>query len=331
VINVKNFNILYFAKKIKNLFIILISVLILSIASLILIIRYIPYYSDVKALVVNSLMTTGSHKHFAKLFASNSDINKIYNAKSLTNNIRITDPSKIHIKYKNSKSVTLYKITSKNYKGYLLEIADPLRIHVGTTNSILKYGQLTTTIAKQHNALAAINGGGFLDDNGSGNGGTPVGIIIQDGKLKFKSDKTKYYTDVIGFTKSGVLVTGHEHTSKILNMHLANAVSFKPVLIVNGIPTIKSGNGGFGISSRTAIGQTADGKVLLLVVDGRRFNSIGATLLDVQKVMLKFKAYNAANLDGGSSTTLYYNGKIINHPSDFSIERTVVSTFYVSQ
>ena len=66
---------------------------------------------------------------------------------------------------------------------------------------------------------------------------------------------------------------------------------------------------------------------MFLVIDGRQIHSLGATLRDVQDVLLKYGAYTAANLDGGSSTTMYYNGKVINRPSDALGERAVPSVF----
>ena len=93
---------------------------------------------------------------------------------------------------------------------------------------------------------------------------------------------------------------------------------------------IKHGDGGWGISPRSAIGQRKDGTALFLVVDGRQPGySIGATLADMQNIMYKQGAYIAANLDGGSSTTLYYNGKVVNKPADLLGERMIPTSFIV--
>jgi exopolysaccharide biosynthesis protein len=112
-------------------------------------------------------------------------------------------------------------------------------------------------------------------------------------------------------------------------MKIRDAISFGPALIINGKPLIKKGDGGWGIAPRTAIGQRKDGTILLLVIDGRQKSSIGATLKDVQNVLLEYGAYNAANLDGGSSTTMYYNGNLINSPSDILGERAIPSAFII--
>ena len=103
---------------------------------------------------------------------------------------------------------------------------------------------------------------------------------------------------------------------------------YGPTLIVNGEPTLVNGSGS-GINPRTAIGQCADGSVLLLVIDGRQINSIGATFADVIEVMLEYGAVNAYNLDGGSSTVLYYNGEYVNSASPLTGSRLIPTAFIV--
>ena len=93
-------------------------------------------------------------------------------------------------------------------------------------------------------------------------------------------------------------------------MGVRDAISFGPILIVNGEPTEVTGSGG-GLNPRTAIGQRADGAVLLLVIDGRQANSLGANYGDLINVMTEYGAVNAANLDGGSSSLLVYNNEVI--------------------
>lgn len=83
----------------------------------------------------------------------------------------------------------------------------------------------------------------------------------------------------------------------------------------------------WGVASRTAIGQKADGSLLLLVTDGRTKESMGATVKDVQNLLLEQGAVNAALLDGGSLATMYFDGNVVNDPSEG--EKIVSSTFLV--
>ena len=100
---------------------------------------------------------------------------------------------------------------------------------------------------------------------------------------------------------------------------MVDAVEFGPFLIVNGIPSEVSGNGGWGYANRTAIGQRKDGIVLFLVIDGRGANgSNGISIADMISLFEKYGAYNAANLDGGGSSTLTINNNLINDPRGYN-------------
>lgn len=119
---------------------------------------------------------------------------------------------------------------------------------------------------------------------------------------------------MVGFTNDNKLVLGKFSKSEALNMGIRDAVEFGPFLIINGEASKVLGNGGWGIAPRTAIGQRQDGIVLFLVINGRIPTSIGADMNDLIEIMQKYGAYNAANMDGGSSTELVINNKIINKP-----------------
>ena len=82
-------------------------------------------------------------------------------------------------------------------------------------------------------------------------------------------------------------------------------------MIINGEKRELSGKGS-GQNPRTAIGQRKDGSVLILVTDGRGKNGhLGATASDLIEIMAEYGAVNAANVDGGSSSSLYYNKKYL--------------------
>ena len=113
-------------------------------------------------------------------------------------------------------------------------------------------------------------------------------------------------------------------------MGAVEGITFGPPLIVDGKKMITEGDGGWGVGPRTAIGQKKDGTVLFLVVDGRQPGySLGATLRDVQDILYEQGCYIAANLDGGSSSTLFYNGSVVNKPADLLGERMIPTTFIV--
>ena len=134
---------------------------------------------------------------------------------------------------------------------------------------------------------------------------------------------------MVALTNTGKLLVGLHSVKDMKKAGVTEAVSFGPALIVNGKKTITKGDGGWGIAPRTAIAQRKDGAIILLVIDGRQVNSLGATLREVQDLLYEYGAYNATNLDGGSSSTLFYKDEVINNPCDSLGERSVPSIIYV--
>ena len=108
-----------------------------------------------------------------------------------------------------------------------------------------------------------------------------------------------------------MLRVGDFTTEQAKELMLRDAVSFGPVLVMNGEPANITSTSS-GLNPRTAIGQRADGAVLLLVLDGRQTDSLGATYQDEIDIMVKYGAVNALNLDGGTSSAMYLNGERVN-------------------
>lgn len=289
-------------------------------------------FSEVKRTVVGASWTTLSHQYIAKFFLSDKAINEIIGSSYAV------DPTEkgeelqmLKLGQNHDNRIEVYNIDGGDYIGKLMIVHDPTRIITGYSSKLPDSGETTSQLAKNNGAVAGINAGGFLDRGWTGTGGTPLGFIIHNGEIiqnQYKNDKVKQET--VAFTKEGMLIVGKHSMEQLKELGVKEGVSFGPPLIVNGKPTIKNGDGGWGIAPRTAIGQKATGEVLLLVIDGRSIESLGATLRDEQEILLKYGAVNAANLDGGSSATMYYNGKVINKPSDKLGERTVPSAFLVA-
>nr|MDD6335928.1 phosphodiester glycosidase family protein [bacterium] len=208
----------------------------------------------------------------------------------------------------------LVNLSGNGYKGYMLIVTDPTRVSLAVSKSLGSYGQRMVEMAADHDALAIINGGEFDDPEGHGNGGTPAGCLVQNGQPLFLSEEGRW--NIIGLNQDHVLVLGNYSFEEMQAAGIVDAVTFGyvPYLIVNGEPSKVVGNGGSGLNPRTAIGQRADGAILMLVIDGRQPSSIGATQKDVMDIMLDFGAVNAANLDGGSSSVMVIEGNVINSP-----------------
>ncbi len=191
--------------------------------------------------------------------------------------------------------------------------------------------QLTELVAK-YGGVAGTNAGGFNDENGRGNGGVPQGLVISGGALLHTAREGERYNVVVGFDADHILHVGTMTADEALAQGLTDAVSFRThdglasSLIING--EVQSKNLGGGVNPRTAIGQCADGSVLLLVLDGRSINTLGATMQDVADIMLEYGAVNAGNLDGGSSV-MVYDGEIINNCASVTGPRNIPTAFIV--
>jgi len=220
--------------------------------------------------------------------------------------------------------VELIEVTGIGYKGYMLVVQDPMRVYIGTPNNFSGAGLTVPQHVEKDNALAGINAGGFYDPAGGGSGGRPEGIVIKGGAFKWGENLGREC--VMGIDKDGVLHVGYMTAAAAKNLGLQEAVSFGPALIINGTPQKIPYS---GVNPRTAIGQRADGAILLLVVDGRQIDSVGATYYNLIDIFLEFGAVNAGNLDGGSSTLMVYEGEVVNTGPTMINPRRMPTTFLV--
>ena len=288
-------------------------------------------FENLKKTLVGMSWNTLRHQYIAKFFLSDDAIQRILGSSAVVDPVEQGEEvQQINFEENHSGTIKIYNIDGGSFKGKMAVVYDPTKVVVGYSEFIPKRGETTSSIAKRNKAILAINAGGFMDLQWTGTGGAPMGFIIHDGKVVYNEVKNEdVKQDSAVFTEKGMLIVGKHSIKQLLKLGAKEGVSFGPPLIVNGKPTISKGDGGWGISPRTAIGQREDGAVLFLVIDGRSLGSLGATLRDVQDILLQYKAVNAVNLDGGSSTTMYFNGKLINRPSDALGERTVPSVFMV--
>lgn len=225
-------------------------------------------------------------------------------------------------------NITLCNVEEKNFKGKIITISNGKKVAVGYSLKDSKPDKTTSEIAKENDALAAINAGMFKIAESDKLDVAPVGFIIKDGKIVYNDLKNEDMpVDIACVTDKGELIVGKHSLAELKNGAIKDGVQSGPALIINGTPSIKNGDGGMGIGPRTAIAQKKDGTVILLVIDGRSMESIGASIKDIQDILLKYEAYNATLLDGGSSSTMYYDGNVINHPASLNGERIIPSIF----
>lgn len=271
-----------------------------------------PYFRD---LFITTAMTTRSHQIFAKIFFDDKYILRVMHQNKVIEVDEVTDLDSIHIINRKTDSLFCkHKIYGRGYSGFLVEIFDPSRVHLVVSSKLGEEGETGIEVAKREKAFVVMNAVGFYDPDWSSNGALPHGTVIQDGKIISHYGTSNVGGGFAGFTKKGKLFLGKMSLDQVLKNGIMNAVEFGPFLIVNGKSSVVVGDGGWGVAPRSAIGQRKDGTVLFLVINGRIPSSIGASMKDLIAVMEEYGAYNAVNMDGGASSSLIVNGKIVNRP-----------------
>lgn len=312
-------------------FFLIFQIIYVPILSIVLI--YYGPFTNTRDMIVTTAMTTMKHQYFGTLFLSKEKIDEILAKNRPQENIEDQSLSAINIgsgiSAEDMNGIELKDVSNDSYTGKLLIINDPSRVKLVSSPRLGTSGATTSQIVAENDAVAGMNAGGFQDD-ALGTGGKPAGLVIEDGQLRTTNTGASY--SLVGMDKDNKMVVSNSMTySKCQQLNLRCAVSFGPVIIINGNATIKSGTGGWGMQPRTAIAQRKDGAILMLVIDGRQKGSLGATLRQVQDILLDNGAYNAFNLDGGASTTMVYNGNVVNSPSDILGERYVPNAFIVTK
>lgn len=233
-----------------------------------------------------------------------------------------------------TSEIKIFELKELGYRGYIAKIKlfDPevfkLSLAKGKTGTL----ETTSDAAKRTGAVLAINGGGF--GAGRVNGqlvSTMIGGAVVDGEfIKEFVPKSNEDLFFVGIDKQGDLIGGVPKSSQeVRDMNPHQGVSFIPILIQAGkkvdLPKLWSNTK----HPRTIIGQYANDDLIVIVVDGRQGSySSGITLERLQDKLLELGVKDAYNLDGGGSTAMYFNGEILNKPSD-GHERPVANNFIV--
>lgn len=218
-------------------------------------------------------------------------------------------------------------VKGEGYSGFMLVVQDPSRVIMGSVpESFGGMGYTVEDMVKKFDAVAGINAGGFYDPDGTGNGSIPDSLTVFEGKVYYAGMGVQ--AGFVGLDGNNILHVGKLTQKEIEERNIQYGVSFGPVLIVNGEVALAENNIG-GLNPRTAIGQRSDGAILMLVIDGRQAISIGATYMDLVEIFLEYGAVNACNLDGGSSTMMWFGDGYVNNCASVIGIRPVPTTFLV--
>lgn len=218
--------------------------------------------------------------------------------------------------------IEILPVSGRTFYGTMMIIEDPSRVSVATTYPWGEYGKNLDVIAKDSGAIAAVNGGLYASYENTG--ARPYGVAVSNGQIQLNQPGSWPGLYMIGLNTDNILViknlagmNASQFEAYVKENGIRDAVAFQEEasdknnhfvqLIINGEARELNGMGS-GLNPRTAIGQRADGAILLLVTDGRGASGhLGASASDLISVMMEYGAVNAANLDGGSSSCMYYD------------------------
>lgn len=237
------------------------------------------------------------------------------------------DPISVH--QGQNSTIKVYTLNGAGYRGYMAKVrphtSDALKL-VLADDQVFNNGETTSDAAKRTGAMLAVNAGGYWKTKDGKM--APLGITVVDGEIKtfYENEKLSF----VGFNTSGHLVGGKYKTEdEIKDNNILQGSSFVPTLLEDGKKTEIPADWANKKHPRTIVGNFSNGELLFIVIDGRRDGwSSGVTLEEVQDKLLSFKVKDAFNLDGGGSSTFYFDGNVLNKPSD-GRERPVTSNLII--
>lgn len=188
--------------------------------------------------------------------------------------------------------------------------------------SLLKTALAGNTYARnltETTSVQAANAGAILAINGDYYGAQERGYVLRNGVLYRASAQSGTDALVIGADGNFRIINEGETSADTLVREGAwQVLTFGPALINGGQVTVSSSDevGRAMISNpRTAIGQISEGHYLLVVSDGRTKESTGLSLRQLAELMQSLGAQVAYNLDGGGSSTMVFQGRVVNNPT----------------
>ena len=301
-----------------------------------LIVIYAPQFEKVQKKIVNNIKENKKLSYLSYTLYNQDIIDSLIDEEEI---IETRDYSEYYTTVKNNNKMTYdniydqliltkdpgnddYKVIKTNIgknQAYIVAIYDPSKVHILTSKKFASsdhYSGLETIkqMTKRLGASVGINGGGFKQDARTMSIDTPTGYVIKDGKIVWNrtgGGKGR----IIGIDNDNRLRLINATGKEALEMGIRDALEFGPFLIVDGVTQkLPIMAGGYMRSARSVIAQRRDGIILFLVTEVKNGYTNGTTLQEIVDLLEKYDVYNAANLDGGASSQLVVDGKVLNRP-----------------
>ena len=294
-----------------------------------------------RTLFITTILETGQLKFLANWVCSEEEIQEIVDKNKMEKVDTTVDTSLISINTASEdpesgeenpyadeefdeNGIRIEEISGRTFFAKMMIIKDPSQVVMATTSengNWGEYGKNLDEIISDRGAIGGVNAGIYVSVGNKG--GKPLGVVVENGQITYNQPSGLTGLYMIGFNNDNILIikdlTGmsaadfenYVKTEGIRDAHCFQEESSDSnnhfvSLISNGEARVLNGTGS-GANPRTAIGQRADGAVLFLVTDGRGASGhLGATASDLIGIMQEYGAVNAANLDGGSSSSMVY-------------------------
>lgn len=287
---------------------------------------------EFRNVIVNTAMVTKNHQYIAYTFYDEDTVKKILDLNKFIPVSGEMDLDAIVINTSEKKSYDneydeailkrdkgnddykYLKVKVGKYDAHLIAIYKPENVKLMTIKSFNSgSGQESIlNMCKRYGGIVCINAGGFKDPDGWGSD-IPVGYVIKDGEVVFAENNLPQ--SIIGITYDNKLALVNATGKEALDMGIRDGIQFGPFLILNGESIqYTSSAGGYDRAARVAIAQRRDGVIMFLVTEGT--HGSGPNMKEVIDTLELYGAYNAANLDGGTSAQMVVNGKLVNTPKN---------------
>lgn len=282
-----------------------------------------------KSMFVSTVLESGQMKFMASICLSPSEIQELVNKNTMATLSEQVNTGMIEISEagnNDKEEIEVVEIDGRTFFATMIIVKDPSRVSLATIYPWKAKGVTLDKLVNDNDAIAGINAG--IYDSTNNTGGRPYGVVVSGGEIQYNEPQQLAGLVLIGLTEDNILQiidisdkNKNDIVKLVEELKIRDATTFQEEssdknnhfvqLIINGEARDMKGAGS-GLNPRTAIGQCADGSLLLLVTDGRGTSGhLGASASDLIGIMKEYGALNAANLDGGSSSCMYYDGEYV--------------------
>lgn len=223
--------------------------------------------------------------------------------------------------------ILIVRVEGFGYRGALAIAKDPSMLHNYVSTSLGVSGQCAGTIASSYNGVLAVNGSGFMDDGGTGNGGKIAGYTMADG-VSYGTHAKSGYKRIELHDNDRMYI---KDAGSAVGEGTTDATEFTPALIIDGVTVVDENDFWNGVNPRACLGQSDRFEILMLVIEGRNIldGVAGTGVVECAKILARHNCMQAMNLDGGATAIMWYDGEYITRCSNGSLEGRALPTAWV--